>query len=75
MLLESLAKRAPGAINDLSEDTAADESVESFVRRRFGREAFERVAEPVLSGLFIADATKLSAERTLGPFVELERRS
>ncbi len=57
MLLEPLAKRAPGAINDPSEDTAADESVESFVRRRFGSEVFERVAERVLSGLFIAVAT------------------
>ena len=54
---------------------AADESVESFVVRRFGREAFERAAEPVLGGLFVADATQLSAARTLGPFVELERRS
>lgn len=74
MLLESLIK--PGALagDDPSEDAATDESVESFVRRRFGREVFERVAEPVLGGLFIADATKLSAERTLGPFVELERQ-
>lgn len=74
MLLEPRVKAAPGSINDPREDTAADESVESFVRRRFGREAFERVAEPVLGGLFVADATKLSAERTLGPLVELERR-
>jgi oxygen-dependent protoporphyrinogen oxidase len=57
-----------------SNELAADESVESFVVRRFGREAFERVAEPVLGGLFVADATELSAARTLGPFVELERR-
>ncbi|MEE2674031.1 MAG: protoporphyrinogen oxidase [Myxococcota bacterium] len=57
------------------ERPAEDESVESFVVRRFGREAFERVAEPVLGGLFVADATQLSAARTLGPFVELERRS
>ena len=53
---------------------AADESVESFVVRRFGREAFERVAEPVLGGLFVADASELSAARTLGSFVELERQ-
>ena len=58
----------------VSDELAADESVESFVVRRFGREAFERVAEPVLGGLFVADATTLSAARTLGPFVELEGR-
>ena len=57
-----------------SDDPGADESVESFVVRRFGREAFERVAEPVLGGLFVADATQLSAARTLGPFAELEHR-
>ena len=56
------------------DELAADESVESFVVRRFGREAFERVAEPVLGGLFVADATELSAARTLGRFVELERQ-
>ena len=66
MLRESRVKATDGL--------AADESVESFVVRRFGREAFERVAEPVLGGLFVADATELSAARTLGPFVELERR-
>jgi oxygen-dependent protoporphyrinogen oxidase len=74
MLLESRVEPAPSTINQRSEDTAADESVESFVRRRFGKEAFERVAEPVLGGLFIADVTKLSAQRALGPFVELERQ-
>ncbi len=70
MLRESRIKVTDEATDGL----AADESVESFVVRRFGREAFERVAEPVLGGLFVADATKLSAARTLGPFVELERR-
>ena len=74
MVLEPRVKTAPRAIDGCREDAASDESVESFVRRRFGREAFERVAEPVLGGLFVADATKLSAERTLGPLVELERR-
>jgi oxygen-dependent protoporphyrinogen oxidase len=47
----------------------------SFVLRRFGQEAFDRVAEPLLGGLFVADAAKLSAQRALGPLVELERRT
>jgi oxygen-dependent protoporphyrinogen oxidase len=51
-----------------------DESVKSFVVRRFGQEAFDRVAEPLLGGLFVADAAELSARRALGPFVELEHR-
>ncbi len=52
---------------------AGDESVESFVRRRFGREAYERLAEPLLGGLFAADARTLSAARALPQLVALER--
>ena len=38
-----------------------DESVAQFVTRRWGRQLYERVAEPVLGGLFAADVTRLSA--------------
>lgn len=37
-----------------------DESVGAFVRRRVGREAFERMAEPLLSGIYGGDAEQLS---------------
>jgi len=37
-----------------------DESVASFMRRRVGREAFEHLAEPLLSGIFAGDADQLS---------------
>ncbi len=50
-----------------------DESLASFVRRRFGREVLERVAEPVLASLFMADADKLSMAAALPRFVEMER--
>ncbi len=71
MLLEPWASgRAAGSPGD---GPPPDETVESFVVRRFGREAYERVAEPVLGGLFVADATRLSARRALGPFVGLEQ--
>jgi oxygen-dependent protoporphyrinogen oxidase len=33
----------------------ADESLASFVRRRFGREALERVAQPMAGGIYTAD--------------------
>jgi len=69
MLLEPwVSARAKGV-------QAEDESVESFVVRRFGREVYDRVAEPVLGGLFVADATALSAARALQFFVGLERQS
>jgi oxygen-dependent protoporphyrinogen oxidase len=38
----------------------ADESIGAFVRRRVGKQAFERMAEPLLSGIFAGDADQLS---------------
>jgi oxygen-dependent protoporphyrinogen oxidase len=53
---------------------ASDESIASFVRRRFGREAVTYVAEPVLAGIHRGDAGQLSM-RALFPFLaEAERR-
>jgi protoporphyrinogen/coproporphyrinogen III oxidase len=51
-----------------------DESVAHFVRRRLGREAFERVAEPLVGGIYTADAERLSLAATMPRFRELERR-
>ena len=50
-----------------------DESLASFVRRRFGREVLDRVAEPVIAGLFTADADRLSLRLTMPRFLDLER--
>ncbi len=41
-----------------------DESVGDFVRRRLGREAFERMAQPLLSGIYAGDADRLSLAAT-----------
>ena len=35
--------------------TDADESLESFVVRRFGREAFDRLVQPLIGGIYTAD--------------------
>ena len=51
-----------------------DESIAAFVRRRLGREALERVAEPLLGGIYTGDAERLSLRATMPRFVELERR-
>src|SRR5205809_7662351 len=53
---------------------AADESLAHFVRRRFGREALERVAEPLAGGIYTADAERLSLAATMPRFRELERK-
>ena len=51
----------------------ADETVASFVTRRFGREAFDRVAQPMISTIYTADATTLSLGATMPRLLELER--
>lgn len=49
-----------------------DESLASFVRRRFGREALERVAQPLVGGIYTADPEKLSLRATMPRFLEME---
>jgi oxygen-dependent protoporphyrinogen oxidase len=51
----------------------ADESLAAFVRRRFGREALERVVQPLIGGIYAADPEKLSLAATMPRFLEMER--
>jgi len=51
-----------------------DESVGSFIRRRLGREALERVAQPLVAGIYTADVERLSLAATLPRFRDLEAR-
>jgi len=51
-----------------------DESLGAFVRRRLGREALERVAQPLVAGIYTADPGELSLAATMPRFLELERR-
>lgn len=51
-----------------------DESLASFARRRLGREAFERIVQPLVAGIYTADAERLSMAAALPRFVEMERR-
>lgn len=50
-----------------------DESVADFVRRRLGREAFERMAQPMIGGIYTSDAENLSLKATFPRFLEMER--
>jgi protoporphyrinogen/coproporphyrinogen III oxidase len=54
--------------------TSDDESLGAFVRRRLGREALERVAQPLVAGIYTADPDDLSLTATMPRFSELERR-
>src|SRR3990170_1275558 len=51
-----------------------DESLASFVSRRLGREALERVAQPLISGIYTADPEKLSLRATMPNFLEMEEK-
>ncbi|HYD54716.1 MAG TPA: protoporphyrinogen oxidase [Gemmatimonadaceae bacterium] len=52
---------------------AEDESVESFVVRRLGREMYARLVEPLLSGIYAGDGAALSLLATFPQFRESER--
>lgn len=49
-----------------------DESLADFVRRRFGTEALERIAQPLVGGIYTADPEKLSLRATMPRFLDLE---
>jgi len=49
-----------------------DESVADLVRRHYGQEAVDRLADPLLSGIYGGDATQLSAQTVLARMVEME---
>ena len=50
-----------------------DESLASFVRRRLGREALERLAQPLVAGIYNADPERLSLRATFPRFLDMER--
>ena len=52
--------------------STGDESVAALVERHFGRQAVERLADPLLSGIYGGDANQLSARTVLPRLVEME---
>jgi len=53
----------------------SDETVGELVERHFGAEVVDRLADPLLSGVYGGDANKLSARAVLPRFVEMEEKS
>lgn len=51
----------------------SDESLASFVRRRFGRQALDRLVQPLVGGIYTSDPEKLSLQATMPRFLEMER--
>ncbi|MEX1126328.1 MAG: protoporphyrinogen oxidase, partial [Acidimicrobiia bacterium] len=52
---------------------AGDESLESFVVRRLGREVLERIAEPLIAGIHAAEPTTMSLQASFPRFLHMER--
>jgi oxygen-dependent protoporphyrinogen oxidase len=52
----------------------ADESLAHFVRRRLGQEALERMAQPMIGGIYTADPETLSLRATMPRFLEMEQK-
>ncbi len=50
-----------------------DESVADFVTRRLGEEALDRLAEPLLCGIYNADPSEMSIQATFPRFRQMER--
>ncbi len=53
--------------------SSEDESIASFILRRFGREALERVGQPMLAGVYSGDPETLSLGKTMPRFRDLEK--
>jgi len=51
-----------------------DESLASFVARRFGREALDRVVQPLISGIYTARPERLSLRATMPRFLDWETK-
>ena len=50
-----------------------DESLADFVTRRLGREALERMAQPMIGGIYTADPRHLSMQATMPQFLQMEQ--
>ena len=50
-----------------------DESLEHFAVRRLGREAFERLVQPLVAGIWTADPARLSMAAACPDFLAMER--
>ncbi|MGI9535376.1 MAG: protoporphyrinogen oxidase [Thermodesulfobacteriota bacterium] len=54
-------------------EDVTDESIDNFVFRRFGSELLEKVAKPLIGGIYTGDTKMLSANAVLPEFVSMEK--
>lgn len=65
LAMEYLVPRGPAG---------GDESLAHFVRRRLGREALDRLVQPMVGGIYTSDPERLSLRATMPRFLEMEQR-
>ena len=65
--------RGSSATNSSDKAAIVDESLSDFVLRRFGREALDRLIQPLVGGIYTADPERLSLAATMPRFLEMER--
>lgn len=51
-----------------------DESLSHFVRRRLGAEALDKIAEPMIAGIYVSDAENLSLKSTFPRLLDTEKK-
>jgi oxygen-dependent protoporphyrinogen oxidase len=53
---------------------SGDETLASFVTRRFGREILDRLAQPLIGGIYSGDPKRLGMRATIPQFLDLEQK-
>ena len=51
-----------------------EESLYSFIKRRFGQELFENIAQPLIGGIYTSDPYKLSIQSAIPEIYKLEQQ-
>jgi len=51
-----------------------DESLSHFVKRRLGAEALDKIAEPMIAGIYVSDAEHLSLKSTFPRLLDMEKK-
>lgn len=72
LLSEQGRKRLAAEVDLAPAPPGGDESVASFVSRRLGREVYERLVEPLMTGIYGGDGERLSLQATFPHLRSLE---
>lgn len=54
--------------------STGDETLASFVRRRFGAEALDRLVQPLVGGIYTSNPEQLSLQATMPRFLDMEQK-